>query len=139
MGQDHGTARNRPVRAGHDLAGQVDSRDQLIDPGDLAVNPCRETVLVVDARPGDPDLNVTRRQIAFGELPHASRDTIAGLLGDERPEGGRNGAHDSMLLRLADRGVRRAMMRDSERLDDHQIDQQDDPDQADRRDPDRST
>ena len=77
VGEDRRPDRERPSRALADhLAGQVDPGDERADPGDLAVRAGRQAVLVVDARPGDPDLDLARRQVGLGEVADAALDAV---------------------------------------------------------------
>ena len=87
--------RDRAIGARDDDAREVDPRDQRADPGDLAVRPRGQPVLVVDARPGDTDLDLAGRQVRLVERPHAAfhanRIRTGDLLHDERAERGRDG------------------------------------------------
>ena len=68
------------IRACHDLAGEVDPGDQRADPGDLAIGPGREAVLVVDARPADADLDFARGKVGGSEVADAALD-LSGSVG----------------------------------------------------------
>ena len=57
------------------IAREVDARDERADPGDLAVGPRRQAVLVVDARPGDPDLDLAGRQVGLARTSRTPRST----------------------------------------------------------------
>ena len=93
MGEYRDPDLDRRIRARDHLACQVDPGDQWADPGDLAIGARREPVLVVDARPGDPDLDLARRQIRLADLADASLDPIVvDLLDDVRTERGGNGS-----------------------------------------------
>jgi len=98
---EHGVARSESsVARGNDATGHVNARNQGTDPRDLAVGPRGERVLVVDARPFDPDVDLTRRQVDCGEIPDASLDVLALPFGDEGAERGRQPAHRPMLPTL---------------------------------------
>src|SRR2546430_1361841 len=90
-------ARISPLIPGIDLAGEVDARDQRADAGDLPRCGRGERVLVIDARPSDPDLDLAggnalargplaARQVRAADAPRPTRDAIVGLLSQECPE-----------------------------------------------------
>jgi hypothetical protein len=82
--------------AADDLARQVDPGNERADPGDLPGGDGGQRVLVVDARPFDPDLDLAGWKVCRGERLHPALDTLADTLGDERPESIWNG-HQPML------------------------------------------
>ena len=82
MGQHRRPHHDPRIVAGNNLARQIDPRDERADPGDLAIDPGGEAVLVVDARPTDADLDLARRQIRLRERTDSSpnRGDAVGIL-----------------------------------------------------------
>ena len=105
MGEDRAARDELGVIALDHFAGQVDPRHERIDPGHAAVRDRCEPVLVVDARPIDPDRHLAGRQVGCPEAPDAPLDPIVDSLGDECPELGWDVGHDS-ILRPAVRPIR---------------------------------
>ena len=97
MGQHRRPDDDRRIVARDDFSGQVDARDERADPGDLAVRARREAVLVVDARPEDADLDLTRGQVRLVELADAALDAVVDLLGDVGAERGGDRGHRHSL------------------------------------------
>ena len=98
---------DRGVLARDDLSSKIDARDQRADPGNLAVEPRREAVLEVDARPFDADLDLARRQVGLMELAEATLEMVVESLGDVRTERVGDGGHAAILrTRLHRRGAR---------------------------------
>jgi hypothetical protein len=92
------------IGARDDLAREVDAGDEWADPRHLAVDTGGEPVLVVDARPADPDLDLAGRQVGLMELAdpavEARRVGVQDALGDVGSEGLGDGGH-----RLLDGGL----------------------------------
>ena len=91
------TNRDGRVLACDDLPREIDARDERADPGNLAVEPRREAVLEVDARPFDPDLDLARRQVRLAELADATLDAVVEPFGDVRTERVGDGGHAAIL------------------------------------------
>ena len=84
--REHRVARPRARDlALHDLAREVDPRDERGDPRDLARRRDGERVLVVHARPADADRHVALGEVARAELAQLAAHLVALALGHERP------------------------------------------------------
>ena len=84
--------------------GEIDSRYERADPGNLAVEPRREAVLEVDARPFDADLDLARRQVRLMELAEAPLETVVESLGHVRTKRVWDGGHAAILRTRLHRG-----------------------------------
>ncbi len=91
-GVDDDRAAGREGRVGRldDTSGQVDSRDEGVDPGHLAGGGAGEAVFVVDARIGDLDEDVALAEVVDSEVDDATGPGAGVVVADGE---GANGGH----------------------------------------------
>jgi hypothetical protein len=99
---------DRRVAGCDHLSGEVDPWNQRADPSDLAVEPRGEPVLVIDARPVDPEVDLAGRKVGRRKFARAGLDALLQTRGDERWKCRRDvDRPSSLLLRRSEYGERR--------------------------------